>query len=49
MNFAPDGKLWGVIASGVDDAILARFDPITGQRLTGDGYLQSVGDIFAFS
>jgi len=48
MNFAPDGKLYGVIASGIDQAILARFDPITGQRLSGGGYLQSVGDIFSF-
>lgn len=49
MNFAPDGKLWGVIASGLDDAILAEFNPLTGQRLSGGGYLQSVGDIFAFT
>jgi hypothetical protein len=47
--FAPDGTFWSVFESGTGDAILGQFNPLTGQRKSGGGYLDNAGDIFSFS
>lgn len=48
MAFDTDGTLWGVYSAGAEDAFFGQFDPQTGLRDGGGGYL-STGSHVAFA